>query len=242
LKDRQLRKVTVFFVLKWPTNGLHNPELRGCSCLGKAIFVYLVMKAVCVFYLIVASVSGYSQTTTFEFTLIDSVKGTKSELYIYARTWLASAFKSSKSVIEMEDKESGTIIGKGIFIHPVNSAFGNQVGIDIISFTITINTKDNKYRAVLSNFFHTYLQQTSTYIPGQPLTTAVGKASSQSRDGGSLDDEKPDCGTFMLPKKQWTEIQRLSEQWGKDLLQDLKKTMVAAKSKSDFLNSRARGT
>ena len=193
-----------------------------------------VVKIVFVVYIIMASVSGYSQTTKFEFALIDSVQGTKSELYIYARSWLASSFKSSKSVIEMEDKESGTIIGNGIFINRVNSAFGNQVGIDIISFNITINTKDNKYRAVLSNYLHSYLQQASTYIPGQPLASAVGQVSSQSRNGGSLENEKPDCGTFYLSKKQWAEIKQFSKERSEEILQGLKKSMIAAKSKSDF--------
>jgi len=188
-----------------------------------------------ILYLVFVSVSCYSQQThEFEFTLIDTLPGTKSELYIYARSWLASAFKSSKSVIEMEDKESGTIIGNGIFVHPVNSAFGNQVGIDIIRFTIAINTKDNKYRAILSNYFHSYIQQASTYIPGQPVASDVGRAVSQDRNGGSLENAKPDCGTFMITKNQWKEIKEFSKEKSEALLKELKKAMIAGKSKADF--------
>lgn len=175
-----------------------------------------------------------NESTPVEYTLIDSVQGSQTQLYIYARSWLASAFKSSKSVIEMEDKESGIIIGNGVLVHRVNSVLGNQVGIDVIRFTITINVKTDKYRAILSNFSHSYIQQASTYIEGQELASSVGRAASQSRNGGSLDSIKPDCGNFMLPKNQWMEIKEFTKTKSDELLKEFQKAMREGKSKSEF--------
>lgn len=109
----------------------------------------------------------------------------------------------------MEDKESGKIIGKAAITKRVNSAFGNQVGYDLISFQITIDAKDNKYRIVINNFDHGYVQ-TATINTGNAFSDAIGK--SMTRKGGSLANEKPDCGGMQMTKKQWREIKNFAHE------------------------------
>jgi hypothetical protein len=42
---------------------------------------------------------------------VDSIKST--ELYVRAHEWFAKTFKSAQSVIQLDDKEAGKILGKG---------------------------------------------------------------------------------------------------------------------------------
>lgn len=82
-----------------------------------------------------------------EIVNVDSLK--KDELFTNAKTFFVDAFKSSKDVIQYEDKTEGKIIGKGIL-----TAIGNQNKVMGQSwerkinayFSIEILSKDNKYK------------------------------------------------------------------------------------------------
>ena len=184
------------------------------------------------FLLLLTPIMCYCQDTkNFEFTLIDSVQATKDELYVYAKSWMATTFVSSKSVIEMEDKEAGKIIGNGEFVQRENSLFGNQVGVSIISFTITVDVKDNKYRCILSDFFHKYIQTASTYIPGQTATNAASASLGGNRVGGPLNNTNPPGN---VPKKWWQKIKEITKEESLVVLDKLKKSMHEGRSKNDF--------
>lgn len=53
------------------------------------------------------------EITYSEIIKVDSVKS--QELYIRAKVWFVHSFVSAKNVIQLDDKESGKIIGKGLF-------------------------------------------------------------------------------------------------------------------------------
>lgn len=77
--------------------------------------------------------------------IIDMPNKSKSDLYRNAQQWFVDYFKSSKDVIQNQDKDDGIIIGKG-FID-----FNSKVGLGITmtshdKLTIKIECKDNKYR------------------------------------------------------------------------------------------------
>lgn len=77
---------------------------------------------------------------------------TKDQLYDYSRQWVARSFKSSNSVTQYSNAESGTIIGKGNIPFPCKgyiecSAYANSN----INFTLTIDVKDNKSRVSFSD-------------------------------------------------------------------------------------------
>lgn len=69
-----------------------------------------------------------------------SITATANELYSRSKLWLADAFRDSKEVIQLDDKENGTIMGKG------NFEFVQSLATYTCYFSFKINTKDNKYR------------------------------------------------------------------------------------------------
>ncbi len=62
--------------------------------------------------------------TFTDVVLIDS--SSKDEIYLKAREWVAKTYNSSKSVIEIEDKENGKIIGNGICSAGYNTLSGGN--------------------------------------------------------------------------------------------------------------------
>jgi hypothetical protein len=74
----------------------------------------------------------------------------KQELFSRAREWFAKAYKSSTSVIQMEDKESGKIVGKALMqVYYKNRQNG------YINYTISIQVKDGRYKYEVTDFYHT---------------------------------------------------------------------------------------
>ncbi len=71
----------------------------------------------------------------------------KDDIYHKTLEWMAKTFKSSKAVIEHKDKETGTIIGN-------SRVTLQQFPVTTITYTITINCKDNKYRMTFENFYY----------------------------------------------------------------------------------------
>ncbi len=70
----------------------------------------------------------------------------KDELYKLSNEWMAKAFKSSKDVIQYQDKEEGVIVGKG-------STMVKYLASMRTWFTMTIEIKDNRMRITFEEFF-----------------------------------------------------------------------------------------
>ena len=123
-----------------------------------------------VLLLLLSPLSLFSQfdSTQFSFTLVDSTKESKEQLFVKAKSWFANAFNSSKDVIQMEDKESGTIIGKSIMVYDDKNA--SYVVHMSVKFTLTVNVRENKYRLVLSDFINDgYIDDPAKRINGSGL-------------------------------------------------------------------------
>src|ERR1700754_3807169 len=59
-----------------------------------------------------------SVTKQITYKAIVEVPGiSANDIYSRAREWFATAFKSANSVLQMDDKISGKLIGKGVFTH-----------------------------------------------------------------------------------------------------------------------------
>jgi Domain of unknown function (DUF4468) with TBP-like fold len=69
----------------------------------------------------------------------------KDELYSRAKKWFASTYKSSNDVIQLDDKEKGEILGKG------NFKIVYYAREPIVSHTVTISVKDNRFKYVISS-------------------------------------------------------------------------------------------
>lgn len=89
-----------------------------------------------------------STTNRFTYTAVIEVPGvSKLELYTRARSWFVEYYKDADAVIQMEDKESGRLIGKGRF------GVIWQMGVErLIRHTVQIDVKDGRFRYSISNF------------------------------------------------------------------------------------------
>jgi hypothetical protein len=167
------------------------------------------------------SLSSFAQyKDTFEFKVIDTVNASKQELYLRARQFVALNFKDSKSVIQMDDKDAGTIICKGVMKIYSKGFLGSTV-CSYISFTMTINTKDNKYRCVLNDFSHDgYTNATTSFNP----------------KGGDLENFEPACGNGMygIPQKMWYRIQDETKKEAEMFLLTVKIEMRKGAKNDDF--------
>jgi len=91
---------------------------------------------------------------------IHEVKLTKNEIFSKCLEWMAQIFTDSKEVIELKDKETGKIIGKGI----TNFMSGGIVSIPC-RFTIVIEIREYKYRATYKNFIGLFGKYRNDPIP-----------------------------------------------------------------------------
>ena len=92
------------------------------------------------------------KTITGTFDIKDK---TKSEIFASINKWISINYNSAKSVIQMNDLESGTIIIKGInevkYKNPQKALYPNLAAeFTTIKFNhlIEINVKDNKFRII----------------------------------------------------------------------------------------------
>lgn len=69
-----------------------------------------------------------------------SLSNTGTDLYNRSKLWAAEAFKNSRQVIQVDEKETGLIMGKG------NFTFTQTMTDYIVRFSFRINVKDGKYR------------------------------------------------------------------------------------------------
>jgi hypothetical protein len=94
-----------------------------------------------------------NKITYSEVVYVDSLAN-KQELFSRAREWFAKAYKSSTNVIQMEDKESGKIVGKAL-MQVYHKALGSNYPSGYINYTISIYIKDGRYKYEVTDFHHT---------------------------------------------------------------------------------------
>lgn len=85
--------------------------------------------------------------------IIDIPDTKKDLLFGIMKVWFEDAYNSSKEVIKLEDKETGTLVGTGISKMVQKGLFGYK-GIINMWHTVKIQIKDNKIRYTISEFKH----------------------------------------------------------------------------------------
>lgn len=78
---------------------------------------------------------------------VDSVKAT--DLYSRAKNWLAHEYNSAKAVIQVDDKDGGQIVSKGIMVVIPKGFLAEPTKIEHI---VSIFVKDGKYKVEISEF------------------------------------------------------------------------------------------
>lgn len=77
----------------------------------------------------------------------------RGKLYNNAKEWFTKIYKSSKEVIQLDDKEKGIIIGKGII--PVYYQYlGTSTQDGYINYTISVIVKDGRFKYEITDFYH----------------------------------------------------------------------------------------
>lgn len=105
-------------------------------------------------------------TGNIAYRIIERVPGVnKSQLYARAKVWTAIFFKSAQAVTQLDDKENGTLILKGLSheYYTMRNLLKEQV-VYYLHFTVRIDVKDNKYRAIISDFQNEILADPKNYI------------------------------------------------------------------------------
>ena len=88
----------------------------------------------------------------FSFTkVLDVPRFEKSQVFNRSEEWVALTFSSGKSVIQVKNKESGRIIGRGVL-----SAQKHRLApIESFNFTMIIDAKNGKSKIKFMNFTDT---------------------------------------------------------------------------------------
>ena len=84
--------------------------------------------------------------------VVKADSASKAELYSKAREWFALNFKSADAVLEMDDKESGKLIGKAW--QNINTPLLVRTTLTKIFYTIKIQLKDNRYKYTITNIYY----------------------------------------------------------------------------------------
>lgn len=108
------------------------------------------MKFTIIFTLLLISFSAISQTN-FEWEKMDTISKSKSQIYSDTKMFIAETWKSSKAVIENDDKEDGTILIKGISRQ--SDTYSLQVYEYNFRYNVTFRIKDNKFKISLNNVY-----------------------------------------------------------------------------------------
>ncbi len=137
---------------------------------------------------------------------------TKDQLYTRAYEWMAKTYRSANAVIQMQDKESGRLVGRGSTRATVR---GYDAGV--VRHTLTLYFKDGRYKYVLTDFAH----------------EAIGLKDFYS--GGPL--ERPNAQVMALgSKKNWDGIRHEADSDARRLVADLQTNMTlkGLKDPNDF--------
>jgi hypothetical protein len=81
---------------------------------------------------------------------IDSTS--RSELYLRAKTWFVHNFNSANNVIQLDDKESGKLIGNALF--DVRLSLMSKQNAGFVRFLVEIQVKDGRYKYTFTDFWH----------------------------------------------------------------------------------------
>lgn len=100
------------------------------------------------------------------------------DLYTNAHIWFLDNFKSSKDVIQYEDRESGIIAGNGIIMLQ-DMALGYLIETPI-SFSLRIETKNERFRYQLSNLV---IERTDPRISNQTIEQAFSRGNMYKKNG-----------------------------------------------------------
>jgi hypothetical protein len=146
------------------------------------------------------------KTVFTEVITLDSVSA--ENLYNRARLFVSNYYKSSKTVTDLSDEKSSTVIIKSYKISHFKDWTGGIYPAGGFNYTLKVYCKENRYKYEISSLTHT------------------GEYDNfNNSSGGAIENDKPDCGTMFITKKQWNYIKQDCITNIIKLSEDLKKAM-----------------
>ena len=111
------------------------------------------MKMILIFF-IVFPFCAISQESLEYSEVIEVSNVDKGELFIRGREWFNENFKSAKDVLQITDKESGELSGKGIMdVDYMFNYMGGRRFTTFVRFQMSVWVKDGKYKYEITNFY-----------------------------------------------------------------------------------------
>jgi len=96
------------------------------------------------------------ETKKITYTAVVDVPGMKKDdLYNRAKAWFVTSSGVTKLALELEDKETGKLLGK--VNNPIkvnNPPLNNKFEVGSVIYTVTVIAKDDKYKYIFTDFVH----------------------------------------------------------------------------------------
>jgi NADH dehydrogenase/NADH:ubiquinone oxidoreductase subunit G len=150
------------------------------------------------------------ETHKVDYTGVVEVAGvTQAQLYTRAYEWVAKNYNSALDVLQMQDKDAGTLIVKGN-----TKAYFHGHPFGLVAHTLSIYVKEGKYKYGITDLQH------------------VAEANSY----GSFEQDEPHYAPGAskgTAQKAWNEIKRTTDADVRAIIASLQ-TAMAAKAKRDF--------
>lgn len=109
-------------------------------------------KASLIFVIVMIATICYGQNSqNYKWELTDSISKTKNQIYSDTKLFIAETWNSSRDVIQMDDKENGLILLKGVSGITITYNLGVITTTYYFAYTVKFLMKDNKYRITLDN-------------------------------------------------------------------------------------------
>lgn len=162
-------------------------------------------------------------TKKITYTEVVDVPGLKKEdLYNRAKAWYVTSTGTTKLALELEDKETGKLLGK--VNNPIkinNPPLNNKFEVGSIIYTITVIVKDDKYKYVFTDFVHD--------SDGRDKITSCGPLENKKSAAKAM-------LTGAMPTNwQWNKMKEVTEETVLAQIEALKKALSGAgKKETDF--------
>jgi hypothetical protein len=90
-----------------------------------------------------------------QFQEVVTVEGvTRDQLYNTALAWFPEAFRSGKDVLQVQNKDAGTLVGTGTEKYEPVVFIGSACTRGVLRYRVTVEVKDGRYRYTIDGFTH----------------------------------------------------------------------------------------
>lgn len=177
------------------------------------------MKKLMTALMMLIGLTSFSQDTWTEVVIVDSTNA--STLYSKAKLWVANTYNSGKSVTDLSDENTHTIIIKAQSNELGNNqnlkglvAFRTNLTCGYIEYTLKIYCKDNRFKYEITNINHVWHTSSSP---------------DNDYSGGDISNDiviNKNCLNRYKWDKIWIIVREESTQYLKNLINNLKNNMI----------------